>query len=71
LTDALTARDVPVQTATYSGIGHMGLIFALARPFRWRAPVLPAITSYLESLGGSSEARCPTKVAPNDQPTLP
>lgn len=36
----LRASGVPVELRGYPGIGHVGLLLALARPFRGRAPVL-------------------------------
>ncbi|MGQ0456920.1 MAG: alpha/beta hydrolase [Hyphomicrobium sp.] len=45
---AAALRDVgtPVETAEYQGIGHIGLLLTLSRPFRWRAPTLEKIVAY-------------------------
>ena len=32
----------------YKGIGHVGIMLALAKPFRWRAPVLADITAFFQ-----------------------
>ena len=40
LAGALTAHGVTVVRTRYPGIGHVGIITAIAKPFRWRAGVL-------------------------------
>jgi len=40
LASALTAHGVTVTRLRYSGIGHVGIITAIAKPLRSRAPVL-------------------------------
>jgi acetyl esterase/lipase len=40
LAAALQKGDVPVETRIYPAIGHIGMLTALARPFRGRATVL-------------------------------
>ena len=40
LATALQAAGADVRKIEYAGIGHMGLVLAISRPFRWRAPVL-------------------------------
>ncbi|MBS0254266.1 MAG: alpha/beta hydrolase, partial [Proteobacteria bacterium] len=40
LAAALARAGVPVQRRTYPGVGHVGIVTALARPLRGRAPVL-------------------------------
>jgi acetyl esterase/lipase len=37
---ALEAKGNAVDAVDYRGIGHVGLVTAIARPLRWRAPVL-------------------------------
>ena len=48
--DALAAKlrdaGVSVTRRDYPGVGHVGIITALARPFRGRAPVLADITTF-------------------------
>lgn len=36
----LRAAGVPVERKSYAGMGHVGILTAIARPFRGRAPVL-------------------------------
>jgi acetyl esterase/lipase len=40
LAAALQAGGVPVETRVYPQVGHVGIVTALARPFRGRAPAL-------------------------------
>lgn len=40
LAKALSKAGAPVTKREFAGIGHIGLVVAIARPFRWRAPVL-------------------------------
>ncbi|WP_375382695.1 alpha/beta hydrolase [uncultured Sphingomonas sp.] len=42
----LTAAGVPVERRRYAGIGHVGLVTAIARPFRRRAPVLDDVVAF-------------------------
>ena len=42
----LTAAGVPVERVRYAGIGHAGLLTAIARPFRRRAPVLADMAAF-------------------------
>ena len=44
---ALDAAGVTVVKSEFPGIGHVGLVLALSRPFRWRAPVLAEITDFI------------------------
>jgi acetyl esterase/lipase len=57
LATALRAVDTPVETAVYSGIGHVGLVLSLARPLRWRAPTLDAVVAFVDKHAGRT-ARC-------------
>jgi acetyl esterase/lipase len=59
LAKALTEQGASVQRIDYPGIGHIGLVMAIGRPLRWRAPVLDDIVDFL----GSVSARAP-KAAP-------
>lgn len=52
LAKALTDHGAPVERVDYPGIGHIGLVMAIARPLRWRAPVLDDIARFV---GGVSE----------------
>ncbi len=42
----LTAAGVPVERVRYPGIGHAGVLTAIARPFRHRAPVLADMAAF-------------------------
>ncbi len=48
----LTAAGVPVQRRRYAGIGHVGLVTAIARPFRHRAPVLDDMVAFARQVTG-------------------
>jgi acetyl esterase/lipase len=45
---ALRARGVPVENRLYPGLGHVALVLAISKPFRWRAPVLADSIAFLE-----------------------
>ena len=45
----LRAASVAAETRQYSGIGHAGLVAALAWPLRWRAPVLEDAVEFLRA----------------------
>ncbi|RZM08535.1 MAG: hypothetical protein EOP68_11415 [Sphingomonas sp.] len=42
----LTDVGVPVERLRYAKLGHVGLITAVARPFRGRAPVLDDLAAF-------------------------
>ncbi len=46
LAAALKAVGTPVEVETYENIGHIGLVLAVSRPLRWRAPVLDRMVAY-------------------------
>jgi acetyl esterase/lipase len=46
----LRAKGVPVTEKRYPDVGHVGLLLALGRPFRGRAPVLDDTVSFLRSV---------------------
>lgn len=50
LAAALTANGTTVKTFEFDGLGHLGIVLALARPFRWRAPVLDEMVTFAKSL---------------------
>jgi acetyl esterase/lipase len=52
LAAALQASGTPVRALELEGIGHAGLVLAISRPLRWRAPVLGEIVSFVRSLAG-------------------
>ncbi|MGN6579615.1 MAG: alpha/beta hydrolase [Bordetella sp.] len=49
LQQALSAAGAQVQAIRYRGLGHELLVGALARPLRWRAPVLEDLCTFLGS----------------------
>ena len=49
LADRLRASDGTVDVITYPGLGHIGLITAIAPAFSWRAPVLRDVMSFVQS----------------------
>jgi acetyl esterase/lipase len=53
LTTALLAAGTPVRTVEYDGIGHMGLVLAISRPLRWRAPALKEMVTFIRSIASS------------------
>jgi acetyl esterase/lipase len=48
MTRALSEKGVRVENHLYPGIGHAGLVLALSRPFRWRAPVLADSIAFID-----------------------
>ncbi len=46
LAERLQAAGVDARVKLYPGIGHIGMVTALARPFRGRAPVLEDIAAF-------------------------
>lgn len=57
LAAALRAAHVPVTLVRYDGLGHALLAGALARPLRWRAPVLDDLAGFvLDASGGPLRA---------------
>ena len=58
LASALRQSGVTVETRVYPDLGHAGVLLALSRPLRGRAPVLEEMTAFLkaQSQGGPSAA---------------
>lgn len=52
LAAALSKAGVEAQTIEYPGIGHVGLVLALGKTLRWRAPVLDDIMKFIDRHGG-------------------
>ena len=46
LAEALTRHGVPAEVRTYEGVGHVGILTALAKPLRGKAPVLRDIADF-------------------------
>ncbi len=49
LAAALRAAGAPVEVQTYRGVGHIGILLALSKPFRGKADVLSAMTGFLHA----------------------
>lgn len=54
LAAALQAAHVPVTLRRYDRLGHALLAGALARPLRWRAPVLDDLAAFVQAVPGAS-----------------
>ncbi len=48
LVDAVNRSGGDAVIKTYDRIGHIGIVMALASPFRWLAPVLDDVVEYLD-----------------------
>jgi acetyl esterase/lipase len=59
LTAALRGAGVPVRALELDGIGHTGLVLAISRPFRWRAPVLAEFEAFIRSVKAGGAQRPP------------
>ena len=53
LVAALQGAGVPVRSVEFKGIGHSGLLLAISRPLRWRAPVLAETVAFIRARAGS------------------
>jgi acetyl esterase/lipase len=49
LADRMRAVGGQVRVITYAGIGHIGLITAIAPAFSWRAPVLRDVMGFIDA----------------------
>ena len=50
LAQKLTAQGVAARVKLYPGVGHVGMVTALARPFRGRAPVLDDLDGFVDQV---------------------
>ena len=50
LAKALRANQVEVDLRQFAGISHSGLVLALSRPLRWRAPVLRDSVAFIDAI---------------------
>ncbi|KAB2911114.1 MAG: alpha/beta hydrolase [Hyphomicrobiaceae bacterium] len=50
LAEALQARGRDARKIELEGIGHAGLVLAISRPLRWRAPVLREIVAFVTAV---------------------
>ncbi|MEC9369621.1 MAG: alpha/beta hydrolase [Pseudomonadota bacterium] len=48
LAEALEAAGTPVRKLELDGLGHIGILLAVARPLRWRAPVLEEMVEFMK-----------------------
>lgn len=48
LAGKLRAAGVPVEMKAYPGIGHIGILTAIAKPFRGKAPVVADVTAFAD-----------------------
>ena len=69
---ALETAGVKVEVHELNGIGHMGIVTAIAKPLRWRAPVIDIVTNFLiaNNLLSKKMLRSAT-TAPRPQPATP
>lgn len=49
LAAALRGVGAPVEVRTYPGVGHIGILLALSKPFRGKADVLATMTKFLHA----------------------
>lgn len=54
LAATLAGKGDVVEATEYDGIGHVGLVMAISRPLRWRAPVLDDMTRFIDAKAGGS-----------------
>jgi acetyl esterase/lipase len=60
LAAALNRQKSAATLIEYPGIGHVGLVLAMAQPLRWRAPVLSDMIAFIERHHGTARApACP------------
>lgn len=55
LETAYRAAGVPIETRELDGIAHIGIVLAVSRPFRWRAPVLDDMVRFIEQQAAKSK----------------
>jgi acetyl esterase/lipase len=53
LADALRAKGASAEIDEFAGIGHLGILLAMAWPFRWRAPVLDKTVDFIRDHAGA------------------
>ena len=58
LETAYRAAGVPIETRELDGIAHIGIVLAVSRPFRWRAPVLDDMVRFVEQRAAGSGTGC-------------
>lgn len=55
LAERLTEAGAEARLVVLEGLGHAGVLTALARPLRWRAPVLEAVTGFFRERQASAK----------------
>jgi acetyl esterase/lipase len=63
LAQALERVGTPVEQRRYASIGHVGIVLALAAPFRWLAPVLDDVARFVGAAGDTASSRRETPPA--------
>ena len=61
LADRLRTAGVPVELRAYPKLGHVGILLALSRPFRGRAPVLDDVARFIRNLCPTGSTTMPTR----------
>lgn len=54
---ALSEAGVPVETRVYDALGHVGIMSAIAKPFRDKGPVLADLTAFARRVTATPERR--------------
>jgi acetyl esterase/lipase len=60
----LRASGVPAEVKTYPGLGHIGILTAIARPLRGKAPVLRDLGAFARSVTAQGAERASTPLVP-------
>ena len=50
-----TAEGAEARLMILEGLGHADVLTAIARPLRWRAPVLEAVTGFFRDIQASAK----------------
>lgn len=56
MAELLQAKGVTAETRVYRGVGHVGIMLAVAAPLRRRAPVLADVTTFLQAQAGAGRS---------------
>ncbi|MDP1618083.1 alpha/beta hydrolase [Phenylobacterium sp.] len=71
LANALRQNGVTVETEIYPDLGHAGVLLALSRPLRGRAPVLEEMTAFLKAQARNGPEVTVSVAAPKNAEPLP